>query len=94
MTQQKVQKEYDREVATSVLKALSSFVQEFEGSLLQPNVVFMNLTHFNSIKEFFPYLIRGLHLNYNKKTYRIIITRDTAVGMAYSYHTDFVLEYK
>jgi hypothetical protein len=82
-----------KEVATGVVKALSAFVQEFEGSLLIPNVVFMNLTHFNSLKEFFPYLIKGLTLNYNKQDYKIIITNDTAVGMAYSYHTDYPLEY-
>lgn len=83
----------DRELATSVLKAINLFVQEFEGSLIKPNIVFMNLSHYNSVKDCFPYLIKNLKFYYNKEEYRIIITRDTAVGLGYTYHTDHVLEY-
>jgi len=83
----------NKKLATAILKALSEFLKEFEGSKTTPNVVLLSLDNFNCLRDYFPYLIDGLTMNYSGKDYRVIITKDTAVGLAFSYHTDFVLEY-
>lgn len=83
----------DKEIAIASVKAVSQFVMEFEGAKLRPNIVFMNLRCYNAISKNFPYLVNNLTLKYNKEEYRIIITKDTAIGMAFSFHTDFILEY-
>lgn len=82
-----------KSLAVATLKVINTFVQEFDGSLLKPNVVFLNLTHYNALAECFPYLIKALTLVYNEAEYKIVITKDTSVGMAYAYLTDQVLEY-
>jgi hypothetical protein len=84
----------DRELAASSIKALTQFTMEFEGSKTKPNVVFMNDRHYNAISKCFPYMIDGLKFKYNNDEYRIVITRDTAIGMAFTFFTDYVHDYK
>lgn len=83
----------EKYLATGVIKAISSFLAEFEGAKTQPNIVFLNLQHFNALSKYFPYMVEGLTLKYEGNDFRIVITKDVAVGMAFAFHTDYVLEY-
>lgn len=89
-----------RDLATGVFKAISTFAAEFEGAKTEANVIYMNEGHFFALKEHFPYIVYSEQdsepfksLCYNGKVYRVLITDKDTVGMAFSFHTDYVLEY-
>lgn len=82
-----------RDLAAAVIKAINTYSLEFDAMKTKPNVIFMPLQAYDAVKSHFPYMIKSLTLNYNKESFRIVITRDTAIGLAFALHTDNILEY-
>lgn len=83
----------DKKLASGVIKAITQFVAEFEGAKTKPNIVFLNLSHYNALSRYYPYMIDSLTLKHEDNDFRIVITQDVAVGMAFAFHTDYVLDY-
>lgn len=84
----------DRELASASIKAINNFIAEFEAAYTTPNVVFLSQKHYNAICTVFPYMIDALTFKYNKHTLRIVITKDTAIGLAFTFFTDYVYDYQ
>jgi len=82
------------ERAKKIIKTISTLLQEFEGAKTVPNVVFMTSEDFEIVKELFPYLIEDNYLTYEKRKMQVIFTAQKAtVGLAFSFHTDYVEHY-
>jgi len=83
-----------KQLASKVVKAITSFLIEFEGAKTKPNVVFITLEQLEAVIKYFPYLIsKDRQFLYNKNEYRVIIVSDSSVvGAAFSFYTDFIEE--
>lgn len=87
-------KSTDLSRAKAIIKAVSTLLQEFEGAKTSPNVIFMTYKDFDIIKTSFPYLVKGEVIVYNKQRLQVIFTAQKGtIGLALSFHTDFVEDY-
>lgn len=74
--------------AADIVKLIGNLIQEFEASYTRANIVFMNQQNYDCIKTYFPYMLDHKELLYNKDRFKIIISQDNTVGLAYSYYVD------
>jgi hypothetical protein len=86
----------EKQLALSVVKALTSFFLEMEGSKTKPTTVHMNVEQRNAVKKHFPYKLKGDKYQHGDHNYRIILTdsSESSVGVNFSYFTDFVRDYR
>lgn len=80
----------------AIVKAISSFILEHEASHTTPTTVHITQEQKDDIKKEFPYLISGDI--YTERTHKLrILLNDSsvkAVGVGFTYFTDYPEEYK
>jgi hypothetical protein len=83
----------NKELASKVIKEISTFIIEFEESKLLPNAVLLGPQAYEALKLHFPYLFLDSHtICYNNKKFKVVIAAEAIVGLCYSYHTDYEKE--
>lgn len=77
--------------ALSLVKAISSFILEHEGSKTVPTAVHMTELQKSMIEGEFPYLIDGNYYKDGKTRLRIFLNHpsNTAVGVGFTFFTDY-----
>lgn len=86
----------DEHKALCIVKAISSFIMEHEGSMTKPTTVHMTKDQRDLVISNFPYLISGDIYKDEDLSMKIILNDpgETAVGVGYVYFTDYVEGYK
>jgi hypothetical protein len=83
-----------KNLALCVVKAVTGFLLEMEGSKTLPNTVNMNREQYEAVMSQFPYLIQDdFYIDGNNKL-RILISESEVVAVGFSYYTDDVLMYR
>jgi len=78
-------------LAYKVLFLLRDYFTELKDSHLVPNTVLLGDKYLLALKETFPEMVQCNKLIYNERSLEICITKnDNTVGLAYSYHNDWV----
>ena len=81
-------------LSSKTVKAIESFIIEFEQSYTRPNQVFMSEEIYLAVKKEFPYLIDRGYYDNGKYKLKVILTKDEnqSVGVSYSYDINNLME--